>query len=156
MWSTQTEGHRLALSRKYLSSDLWLVGWSRIHSFTSHYRSSTHQDRSNQLQHIKKKQRQNARPQCLVDWALHCSAEHAAISSQPTTAPASATIIHRGPPARLSRACKWYILAHSWQNASSLDSSPALHRSEHHWGELSSRHKTKHGILATALRENTT
>ena len=155
--ATQTEGRRLALLRKSLPSVISLVGWLFpyffIHiplkkQYTS--RGITSSDTSR-----RKKQCLTVRPRCLVDWAFHHSAEHAASSSQPATAPVSATIIHRGPPASLSRASRRYILACSQPDASSLDSSPALRRSQHCWVVRNSRHKTKHGILATALGDST-
>jgi hypothetical protein len=68
----------------------------------------------------------------------------------PTTASVSAATIHRGPPA--SHPCiQRYIIAHGRPEASSLHISLALCCSNHRWGKPSSRHQTKHNILATAL-----
>ena len=85
-------------------------------------------------------------------------------TAQPSMLPAAfvmllhqprAATIHRGPLASLSHASKWYLLTCGQLDASSLYSSPALHHSQNHWKNPVA-HKTKHGILATALGHCTT
>jgi hypothetical protein len=100
----------------------------------------------------RKKQRLTAWPGGLVDWAFHRMQQ--AVFGPRLHQPQAATI-HCSPPASLSRASRRYILACSQPDASSLDSSPALRRSQHCWVVRNSRHKTKHGILATALGDST-
>jgi hypothetical protein len=63
-----------------------------------------------------------------------------AAALSPATAPVSAATIHRGPPAS-QPLIQRYIIASGRPEASSLDSSPALRRSQHRWGKPSSRHQ---------------
>jgi hypothetical protein len=105
----------------------------------------------------RKNQHSKAWPRCLVDQANHSSADAMLLAALvPHLHQPQATTIHRGPPASLSHASRQHIIARGQLDASSLDSSPAVRRSQHRWGEPSSSHKTKHGILATALGDCTT
>jgi len=121
--------------------------FSKLWPFTAHYTRSTHQQRNNQLRHIKKEEPEFDSPTTMPrgPGTPQLSRGNAASSTRPTPAPA--TTIRHGPPISLSRASRQHILARGRPDASSLDSSSALH----HWREASSIHKTKDGILATAL-----
>jgi len=88
-------------------------------SFTTHYRWSTHQERDNQLRHIKKEETtpDNAW------WTRHYTAQPSMLLAALRPAPAPATSCYDSPwPTGLP-------------DTSSLHSSPALRHTQHCWGE---------------------
>jgi len=101
---------------------------------------STHQERDNQLRHIEEETTPDypATMPCKLGIPLlsrACCQQHSAPHLHlPRTA-----VIHRGPPATLSRVSKQHILARRRPEASSLHSNPALRRSQHRWRKPSSR-----------------
>jgi hypothetical protein len=90
-------------------------------SFTAHYRS-THQERDNQLQHIKKEE--TMPDDALRTW--HYTAQPSMLLAALRPAPAPAMSCYNSP---------W---PSGRPDASSLHSSPALCHSQHCWGEPSS------------------
>ena len=98
----------------------------RQSAFAFHYSSSTHQDRNNQLWHIKKEETMSNYPVHDALWTGHTTAQ---LSMLPAALvlllhqPWNATN-HRGPLVSLSCASKWYIFTRGGLDASSLIQQP--------------------------------
>ena len=135
---------RLANGKAKQTAELGLkeASFSKQRVFTFHYSSRHNKKEANT-------------PDCLATMprgpgTIPLSRARFPAPLSPTTASVSAATIHRGPPA--SQPCiQRYIITHGRPEASSLHSSLAIRCSNHRWGKPSSRHQTKHNILATAL-----